>query len=345
MAEATTMSRQDFIELIIETEFPSVLIEDIEFLSRKVQQGLSFEASLQALIACVEQIGPEEKSVLAIACERLCELEKLTDDAIQSAAGAIKLNAKAKEKARLLLEDQKLFHSPAMAADFKHYRLLAYWDMHEAACLLLGKDPRCLQRTFLLNAAGGSPFAARFRELTGFLTRAAELGLIGGKRRIEPSRLVPWALSQGIDVPEALATTFRQPDTELRQDLNADDLQPSRAAPSGSSTSMNTPMSPAELENKVLKATLRKERSANTTWRKTTSLIIHGLLHANLGGGPRNERASVTKAVGFLHQILRRNLDENTVRSRMKEIDEMIDELQREIDQAGKEDRAATQRN
>ena len=35
MAEVTTMSREDAIELIIETEFPSVLIEDIEFCRSK----------------------------------------------------------------------------------------------------------------------------------------------------------------------------------------------------------------------------------------------------------------------------------------------------------------------
>ena len=75
MAKATAELRDDAIQLVIETEFPSVVIEDIEFLSRKVQQGLSFEAALQALIAYGEQIAREEKSVIAAAYERLCELE------------------------------------------------------------------------------------------------------------------------------------------------------------------------------------------------------------------------------------------------------------------------------
>ena len=96
-----------------------------------------------------------------------------------------KLKLETEEKARLQLKDQKLFHAPAMAADFEHYRLLAFWDMHEATCLLLGKDPRCLKRSVLLNAPGGSPFAAQFRELTDILTRAVEAGLIGDEWRID----------------------------------------------------------------------------------------------------------------------------------------------------------------
>jgi len=179
MAEVTTMSRGDAIELIIDTEFPSVLIEDIEILSLKVQQGLSFEAALQALIAYSGQIAPEKESVLAAAHERLRELERLTDDEIQDVARSINLSKEAEEKERLLLEDQQLFDAPAMAADFEHYRPFAYWDMHEATCLLLGKDPRRLKPTVLFNSPVRSPFAAQFRELTGILTRAVETGLIG----------------------------------------------------------------------------------------------------------------------------------------------------------------------
>ena len=154
-----------------------------------------------------------------------CELEGLTDDAVQDAVRASRLKLETKEKERLLVEDQKLFHTSAMAADFEHYRLHAYWDMHEAACLLLGKDPRCLKRSFLLSAPGGSLFAAQFRELTDILTRAVEAGLIGDDWRIEPARLVTWALSQGIDVPETLATAFPRPGSELRQGLSDGDLQ------------------------------------------------------------------------------------------------------------------------
>jgi hypothetical protein len=345
MAEATTMSRQDFIELIIETEFPSVLIEDVEFLSSKVQQGLSWKAAIDALITWGQPVEAEERSELAAACERLREVEKLSEDALQEAVRANKLKLETEERARLQLEDQKLFHAPAMAADFEHYRLLAYWDMHEAACLLLGKDPRCLKRAVLLNSPGGSPFAARFRELTGMLTRAAELKLIGNKRRIEPSRLVPWSLSQGIDVPEALAAAFSRPESELRQGFNDDDLQSRIGAPGGTSTGVKAY---AELEQKVkdLEAKLKTEKSSNSYWRKTTLLIMYGLLHGNLPRTPRDKPVSVSEVKDFLDKvILRRNFAEKTIRSRMKEIDEMIDELQGEIDQAGKEDRAATQRN
>jgi len=108
---------------------------------------------------------------------------------------------------------------------------------------------------------------------------------------------------------------------------------------------MKAAISPAELENKVLKATLRKERSANTTWRKTTTLIIHGQLHAKLGSTPRDKPASVSQVVNFLDQVLSHEFDENTVRSRMKEIDEIIDEFRRDSEHAAKEDRAATQQN
>ena len=290
------MSRQDAIELIIETEFPSVLIEDVELLSRKVQQGLIWEAAIDALITRGDQVGPEEQSVLAAACERLRELEKLTDNAIRDAVRANKLKLETKEKERLLLEDQKLFHTPAMAADFEHYSLLAYWNMHEATCLLLGKDPRRLTHTFLLNSPGGSPFAARFREMKDILTRAAEAGLIGDEQRIEPSRLVTWALSQGIDVPEALATAFRRPKSELRPGLSDDDLQSSIVA-SGGSSGGRTAMSRAELERKVkdLEVKLKTQKSANSNWRNTTLLIMYGLLHANLPRTPREKPVSVTE--------------------------------------------------
>lgn len=350
MAKATAESRDDAIQLVIETEFPSVLIEDVELLSRKVQRGLIWEAAVDALIARGDQVGPEEQSVLAAACERLRELEKLPDDALQDAVRANKLKLETKEKERLLLEDQKLFHTPAMVADFEHYRLHAYWDMHEATCLLLGKDPRRLKQTFLLNSPGGSPFAAQFRELTDILTRAVEAGLIGdevglrgGEWRIDPARLVPWAIGKGIYVPEALATAFRRPESDLRPGPSDDDLQSSIAAPAGSSTGLKTAMSYAELEQKVkdLEAKSKTEKSSNTKWRKSTLLIISGLLHAKLGSTARDKPASVSEVMNFLDRVLNRGLTENTVRSRMKEIGEIMDEIQRDSEQAAKEDRAA----
>jgi hypothetical protein len=230
-----------------------------------------------------------------------------------------------------------------MAADFEHYRRLAYWDMHEATCLLLGKDPRRLKQTFLLNSPGGLPFAVQFRELTDIMTRAAEAGLIGDEWRIEPARLVPWALRTGIDVPEALATAFRLPDTEPPQDLSHD-LQSSRAELGGSSNRMGTAMSYAELEKKVsdLETKLRLEKGANTRWRKTTLLIIYGLLHGTFRGSPREKPASVSAVVGFIDQALGRQIDCNTIRSRIKEISE---ELQRDIDQQRKQDEAGKKRN
>ena len=66
-----------------------------------------------------------------------------------------------------------------------------------------------------------------------------------------------------------------------------------------------------------------------------------------LRGGPRSEPVSVTTAVGFLHQILgpRLKLDENTLRSRLTVADEIIDELQKDVDQLAKQDEAAKKRN
>jgi len=189
MAKATAESRDDVIQLVIETEFPSVLMEDVRYLLCKVQKGLSCEDAIDALVAWGQPVEAKERSEERR--ERLREVEKLSEDTLQEAVRANKLKLETEEKARLQLEDQKLFHAPAMAADFEHYRLHEYWDMHEATCLLLGKDPRRLKQTFLLNSPVGSPFAAQFRELTGMLTRAAEVKLIGNKRRIEPSRLVP----------------------------------------------------------------------------------------------------------------------------------------------------------
>jgi hypothetical protein len=265
MAKATAESRDDAIQLVIETEFPSVLIEDVRYLLCKVQKGLSWEDAIDALITWCQPVEAEEQSVLAAACERLRELEKLTDNAIQDAVRANKLKLETKEKERLLLEDQKLFDAPAMAADFEHYRPLAFWDMHEATCLLLGKDPRRLKRAVLLNSPGGSPFAARFRKLTNILPRAVEAGSIGDEWRMEPARLVPWALSQGIDVPETLATAFPRPESELRQGLSDGDSQSSIAVPGTSSTGVKTAMSYVELEQKVkdLEAKLKTEKSVS----------------------------------------------------------------------------------
>ena len=104
---------------------------------------------MQALIARGDQVG-RETSVLAAACERIRELDTLADDDIQGAVRAIKLKEQEEENERLWLKDKELFDAPAMSADFEHYKRLAYWDMHEATCLLLGKDPRHLAQSFLL---------------------------------------------------------------------------------------------------------------------------------------------------------------------------------------------------
>jgi hypothetical protein len=78
MAKATAESRDDAIQLIIETEFPSVLIEDVRYLLCKVQKGLSWEDAIDALITWGQPVEAEERSELAAACERLREVEKLT---------------------------------------------------------------------------------------------------------------------------------------------------------------------------------------------------------------------------------------------------------------------------
>ena len=261
MAEAMAMQRGEAIDLIIETEFPSVPLDETDFLLHKVRQGLSCQAAVQALIARGDQVG-RETSVLAEACERLRELDTLADDEIQGAVRAIKLKEQEEENERLRLKDKELFHAPAMSADFEHYKRLAYWDMHEATCLLLGKDPRHLTPTFLSEAPSGSPFVAEFHVLTGILTRAATVGLLGDKQHIEPSKLVPWALEMGIDVPAALTAAGHRPDRELHQDPRDVDPHFSRA----------------DLEKEIsnLKAKLKTEQSAHSKWRKTTLLIIHG---------------------------------------------------------------------
>ena len=179
------MSREEGIHLIIEAEFPSVLLENWEILSGH-EQGQSWEeAALQTLIARGERAGPEEQSALAAACKRLRQLQKKTDKAILRVAQDAKLKLPAIEEEKLRLREKELFHGPAIAADFGQFKRLAYWDMHEAACLLLGRDPRRLEGTVISGAPAGSPFAAEFRELTAILTRAAEAG-----RR--PNRKLNW---------------------------------------------------------------------------------------------------------------------------------------------------------
>jgi hypothetical protein len=266
MAEAVAMQRSEAIELIFETEFPSVGLHEMDFLLEGVRGGLSCEAAVQALIARGDQVG-RETSVLAAACERLRELDTLADDDIQGAVRAIKLKEQEEEKERLLLRDNELFHAPAMSADFEHYERLAYWDVHEATCLLLRKDPRHLTPAFLSKAPRGSPFVTEFHELTEILTRAAEMGSIGNKQRIEPSRLVAWALENKIDVPEALATAYPRPDAAFRQDHGDDDLLSSRAEPEGSLNRARIDPSCADLQNEVrrLEAQAKTEKTSNTS--------------------------------------------------------------------------------
>ena len=346
MAEAVAMQRWEAVDLIIETEFPSVGLDETDFLLREVRQGLSCQAAVQALIARGDQVG-RETSVLAAACERLRELEILADDDIQGAGRAIKLKEQEEENESLRLKDKELFHAPAMSADFEHYKRLAYWDVHEATCLMLGKDPRHLTPTFLSGVPLGSPFVAEFHELTGFLTRAADMGSIGNKQRIEPSRLMAWALETGINVPEGLTTAYPRPDAALRQDHGDDDLQSSHAMPEGSLNRTKTDPSHADLEKQVhdLKKTLKAERTANTTWRKKTRLMIYGLLHAGLPVHPREKASSVKQVKDFLDKVLNSAPDEGTIRRRIEDDDPIIEELQKDMDDVAKKECAAKLRN
>jgi hypothetical protein len=169
-----------------------------------------------------------------------------------------------------------------MAAEFEHYRPLAYWDMHEATCLLLGKDPRRLKSIVVFHREGRessialsdfphrSPFAARFRDLANVLKRAAETGVIGDEDRIDPSRLIPWALTRGISVPKALVTAFPQPDAGARQELDDGEIESSTAAPPSSSPDMSTAVPRANLEREVsrLKAQLKTEKPPTLSGEK-----------------------------------------------------------------------------
>jgi len=71
-------------------------------------------------------------------------------------------------------------------------------------------------------------------------------------------------------------------------------------------------------------------------------MIVYGLLHANFGGRPRDNPVSLSQAMGFLDQVLSRNFDKNTIRSR---IDSIKDEFQRDLDEAGKRKETANQPN
>ena len=79
--------------------------------------------------------------------------------------------------------------------------------------------------------------------------------------------------------------------------------------------------------------------------RELNSPVIHGLLHSSLRGAPREKAASVTEARDFLDKVLSLSFHANTIRERMKDIDEIILDLQREIDNAAKEHQADKRRN
>ena len=186
-----------------------------------------------------------------------------------------------------------------------------------------------------------------FHELTEILTRAAEMGSIGNKQRIEPSRLVAWALETGINVPEALATAFPRPATAFHQDHGDGDLQSSRAVAEGSPNRAKTDPSHADLEKQVhdLKSKLQHVKSSNTTWRKTTLRIIYGLLHVNLPGRPRDQPVGVGEVVEFLDKVLTRHIDANTVRARITEVQALLPELEENLGEVAKQERAAKERN
>lgn len=134
---------------------------------------------------------------------------------------------------------------------------------------------------------------------------------------------------------------YSRSDTSLPRGLNQ---QSSRTATTGYSTRTQGAKSQVELENEIreLKNTLRALKTANTNWKKTTQMIVYGLLHANFGGRPRDNPVSLSQAMGFLDQVLSRNFDKNTIRSR---IDSIKDEFQRDLDEAGKRKETANQPN
>ena len=325
---------------------------------------MSFKTALQALVATRKYTEPqeeleEEERKLAAAYQRFGELERLTDDAIQNAAQVVKLKMAAEEREELQLKEETLLNAPRMAAEFEHYRPLAYWDMHEATCLLLGKDPRRLKSIVVFHREGRessialsdfphrSPFAARFRDLANVLKRAAETGVIGDEDRIDPSRLIPWALTRGISVPKALVTAFPQPDAGARQELDDGEIESSTAAPPSSSPDMSTAVPRANLEREVsrLKAQLKTEKTANSKWRKTTLLLLYGLLHGTFRGNPREKPASVQDVIDFVYAVAGRCFDANTIRSRLKEIDAMLAEIQTDIDQVPKQENLRGKQN
>jgi hypothetical protein len=332
------MARKEDIEFIISTEFPSVA---------KYGDSLPMMEADGVVEQFIDYIvyheGADGTALIGLR-QRSIELESFNDAHLRTIAQEILDKQDFDEKERqwikdeeLLSQEEQLFGAPEMTADFPHFATLAYWNPYEAACLLLNKDPRRLPSP---DSHTESPFSLQLRNLTERLSREAETGSIGNERRIIPSRLLLWARRKGVEVPEGLIGAVETMDLISQ----GGDLVPLNEA---ASTEEKSNRSLAELQNEIAK--LKKERkqtkSANTRWRRSTLLIIYGLLHAGIKGAPRNCPASIREIENFLEQVLRKRFDEETIRQRLKEIEEMAEELQTDIYAEGRADARVKEQN
>jgi hypothetical protein len=110
MMKMAMMPRDEAIFTIIETEFPTLFLEAVEDLARKLKKGMDLDSAIESLLASEEYYKPSDERLLREAYARFEKIEKLTDEEMSSLAEAVELKSseqEASKSGRLLQNDKR----------------------------------------------------------------------------------------------------------------------------------------------------------------------------------------------------------------------------------------------
>ncbi len=212
------------------------------------------------------------------------------------------------------IEERRFFNAHDAAADFDHWSKAAFWTIDEAVALSLGKEPRVVQWHKLESLIETSDFAREYAARWMLAKRAKTARQLDDHNL--PGFFLAWAARTRIDIPSDLIGAVRALGHQIADWKTAyDEGQATNSALRAELDELRRELA----ESRRAEPAERNEKPLITRERETALKLVIGMAIGGYGYEPTATRSSVAREIS--EDIVRAGLtlDEDTVRSWLKE--------------------------
>lgn len=250
------------------------------------------------------------------------EAERYREELLQKSPSEIaalvaeqKADERQKARRRAELDERtRFFHRREAAADFNFWSRAAYWTLDEAVALSLGKQPQTVNWKTIQPYLKVSPFAVEFEQRRMLATRAKDTNQLADSNL--PGFFLAWANRNRMDVPTELVKAVEAHGHQVADWKTAyDEAQATNSTLRAELDALRRALT----EGQRAPPAVHNEKPLITRERETALKLVIGMAIGGYGYEPTATRSSVAREIS--EDIVRAGLtlDEDTVRSWLKE--------------------------